>query len=125
MTTVDHTSTDDQPATRRQILALLALRALADLPTPQRVSFIEDQITAFEPLPKVRLRFERIADGVAWAEHYKVKYRTYVQDGETCLLEERIVESGWVLSLIAGEPVDPPLDEDTRARLAAVTGGAS
>lgn len=98
---------------------MLALIALADLPTPESVAFYSETGLA--------LSFGRLADGQAWSRFLEGSTGTYTYNGRVVLDEGRITWHGWRVQLHAVEdlpPVPAFLDEDLAARLTSVVGGA-
>jgi hypothetical protein len=102
---------------------MLALVALADLPTPIGVRFVYGTILS--------LSFDNLADGRAWSRHLGGSTDTYVNDnnGHIHLREGSVRWHGWSVNLHAFEPVSgesapPDLDAATAARLALVAGAA-
>ena len=105
--------------TRLSTRAMLALVALADLPTPTGVSFVSDHILS--------LALDTIADGQAWSRYLGGSTDTCVSNRTTYLNEGRIDWHGWSVQLHAygPGPVAPTaLDAVTTARLALTAGGA-
>lgn len=105
-------------ATRRQVLAAIALRD--GLPMPQAIEFQDDRL---------RISLENLADSQAWARVIASEVTTYDNpDGNTYLRGGYGTWLGWPVSLWAFEPTAPggePLDADTKAKLTAVAEGAT
>ncbi len=115
-------------ATRRQLLAAIAL---ADAATPQQITFRKDGVS-------VTLHLDHIADIRPWAKVFgatadHVKGATsrplrYTHDGRS-MRSVSLYAPTWrgleiCLHVIESEQTDPPVDADTRAKLAEVaTGG--
>lgn len=105
-------TTDQSPdLNRREFYAAVAL---TDLPMPERVSF--------EP-GYVRLVFDTLAAGTAWADAYGVDLAHW-RDGDTAKAGGYGMFAGWRISLLARGPApvsEPALTGATRARLEALT----
>jgi hypothetical protein len=106
--------TTDQPASRREVLAFIALQ---DLPMPRETRF-QGHILA--------LRLDSVADGQAWSRFLGGETTTYVNtDGRTYLDEGVIKWRGFSVLLHASDKaaVNSELDEDTTAALREIAGG--
>jgi len=104
----------EQPASRREVLAFIALQ---DLPMPRETRF-QGHILA--------LRLDCVADGQAWSRFFGGETTTYVNtDGRTYLDEGVIKWRGYSVLLHASDKpaVASELDEDTSSKLREIAGG--
>jgi hypothetical protein len=113
-------STSTVTETRADERVMLALIALAELPTPSAIRFISgDDGPAI-----LSLQMKDLAAGLAWSAVLGGTSDTYVNDGRRYLNEGIIRWRGWRVNLHASEPergTGTPLDSDTTAALTAGT----
>ena len=106
--------TEPQPASRREVLAFIALQ---DLPMPRVVTVYPTILC---------LRFDSVADGQTWSRFFGGRTTTYLnKDGRTYLDEGVIKWRGYSVQLQASDKtaVDAELDEDTTTALREIAGG--
>jgi hypothetical protein len=113
--------------TRRQLLALIAL---ADLPTPKNIQFYASKHD-FHRGEFVGLDLDTVADALVWASALGVTLspREFERDGTPWRSVYECVDEwhGWYVALSANEPIAPVenLDDATRTALTDLAGAVA